>query len=67
MKFEHVGSTAVVGSRVKPVVDIIARVRSLDDVPRHVPALRELGYVQITFLVGRLFFLNRWPTTTTST
>lgn len=59
LKFEHVGSTAVAGLAGKPVVDILAGVRSLEDVAPHLPALAELGYPQIPFLPGRLFFLKR--------
>jgi GrpB-like predicted nucleotidyltransferase (UPF0157 family) len=59
LKFEHVGSTAVVGLAGKPVVDILAGVRSLEDVTPHLRALAELGYIQVPFLPGRLFFLKR--------
>ena len=57
--FEHVGSSAVEGLAGKPVVDILAAVRRLEDVASHAQALVGLGYVQIPFLPGRLFFLKR--------
>src|SRR5580658_467698 len=53
--FEHVGSSAVEGLAGKPVVDILAAVRRLEDVASHAQALVGLGYVQIPFLPGRLF------------
>ena len=59
LEFEHVGSTAVPGLPGKPVVDILGAVRALPEVEAHLGALAELGYVQLPFLPGRLFFLRR--------
>lgn len=43
--FEHVGSTAVPGLAAKPVIDISACVRSLDDAAPLIPKLEALGYI----------------------
>jgi GrpB-like predicted nucleotidyltransferase (UPF0157 family) len=42
---EHVGSTAVPGLRAKPIVDIMAPVRSLDAARKAVPALQADGWL----------------------
>jgi GrpB-like predicted nucleotidyltransferase (UPF0157 family) len=58
---EHVGSTAVPGLAAKPIIDIDVVVRSGDDVPDAVEALRTLGYVYQgdKGIPGREAFL--WP------
>jgi GrpB-like predicted nucleotidyltransferase (UPF0157 family) len=61
VEFHHVGSTAVPGLAGKPVVDMLAGVRSLADVEPHASTLGERGYFQLPFLPGRLFFLKRMP------
>ena len=43
-EIEHVGSTAVPGLAAKPVIDIMAGVKSLDDSPILVERLVGLGY-----------------------
>ena len=43
-EIEHVGSTAVTGLAAKPVIDIMAGVKSLDDSPILVERLVGLGY-----------------------
>lgn len=45
---EHIGSTAVPGLAAKPVIDILAGVRSLQDAPAFLPPLIELGYTYIS-------------------
>jgi len=65
--FAHVGRTAVPGLASKPVIDILAGARSLDDATALAGTLAALGYVQIPFrpagaagvAVERLFFLKR--------
>jgi GrpB-like predicted nucleotidyltransferase (UPF0157 family) len=42
---EHFGSTAVPGLRAKPVVDILAPVRSLADAARAIPLLEQDGWL----------------------
>ena len=42
---EHVGSTAVVGLPAKPVIDIMAAVRDLDDSRAALPVLAAYGYL----------------------
>src|SRR4051812_34398660 len=42
---EHVGSTAVPGLRAKPVVDVLAPVRSLLDARRALPLLERDGWL----------------------
>ena len=44
---EHIGSTAVPGLAAKPVIDILAGVRSLLEAPIFIPALLALGYEYI--------------------
>ena len=41
---EHVGSTAVPGLAAKPVIDILAGLRTLADAPHCIPRLQGLGY-----------------------
>lgn len=41
---EHVGSTSVPGLGAKPIIDLLALVRRLDDVMPHVEALKAIGY-----------------------
>jgi GrpB-like predicted nucleotidyltransferase (UPF0157 family) len=41
---EHMGSTAIPGLSAKPIIDIIAALRSLDEVPACLEPLRGLGY-----------------------
>src|SRR5258706_10686092 len=41
---EHVGSTAVPGLAAKPVIDIMAGVRSLDESRPAIPALATIDY-----------------------
>jgi GrpB-like predicted nucleotidyltransferase (UPF0157 family) len=43
-EIEHIGSTAVPGLAAKPVVDILARVRSLEESRPAIAAVSELGY-----------------------
>jgi GrpB-like predicted nucleotidyltransferase (UPF0157 family) len=40
----HVGSTAVPGLAAKPVIDMIAEIRNLDDARQAIPVLTGLGY-----------------------
>jgi GrpB-like predicted nucleotidyltransferase (UPF0157 family) len=42
---EHIGSTAVPGLRAKPVVDVLAPVRSLADARRALPLLERDGWL----------------------
>lgn len=42
---EHIGSTAVAGMPAKPVVDVLALVRSLDEARAAVPALEADGWL----------------------
>lgn len=41
---EHIGSTAVPGLGAKPIIDILATVRSLDNVKELIQPLRSIGY-----------------------
>lgn len=45
---EHIGSTAVAGLGAKPIIDIMAGVRGSDDADDCIPALRKIGYNDIT-------------------
>lgn len=44
VSLEHIGSTSVPGLAAKPIIDMLAGLRSLDDTPRFAPALINLGY-----------------------
>ncbi len=40
----HIGSTSVPGLAAKPIIDMLIGLKSLDDTPRFVPLLVDLGY-----------------------
>lgn len=44
LEFKHIGSTSVPGLKAKPIIDMIAAVRNLDDVEKIVSKLEENGY-----------------------
>lgn len=44
---EHIGSTSVPGLAAKPVIDILAGLRSLDEAPECVAPLAALGYAYV--------------------
>lgn len=44
VSLEHIGSTSVPGLAAKPIIDMLAGLRSLDDTPKFAPALINLGY-----------------------
>ncbi|WP_182525168.1 GrpB family protein [Nocardioides dongkuii] len=58
----HVGSTSVPGLEAKPLIDLQAGLRALDDAARVIPRLTELGY---TFMPERVYgdfvFLPKGP------
>lgn len=41
---EHIGSTAVPGLAAKPILDMLAAIRDLDEARAAIPVLREMGY-----------------------
>ena len=41
---EHIGSTAIPGSKAKPIIDIAIGVRNLKDAERFVKPLKQFGY-----------------------
>lgn len=43
LRVEHVGSTAVEGMDAKPLIDMMAAVRSLDEASALVPMLERMG------------------------
>jgi len=58
--FEHIGSTAVPGLRAKPIIDMMAAVRSLREASSLVETLDALGYhVLETGMRNRLFLRRR--------
>jgi GrpB-like predicted nucleotidyltransferase (UPF0157 family) len=61
-KIEHVGSTSVPGLAAKPLIDMIAAVRLLDDYKKLIAPLRSLDY---EFMPKRVFedrvFLPKGP------
>ena len=60
---EHIGSTAVPGLNAKPVLDLLAGVRSLRDAERCVGSLEGIGYEHRgdAGVSGRLFFRTSSP------
>jgi GrpB-like predicted nucleotidyltransferase (UPF0157 family) len=48
VSLDHIGSTAVPGLGGKPIVDILAGVRSLSDADAILSPLREIGYDDVT-------------------
>jgi GrpB-like predicted nucleotidyltransferase (UPF0157 family) len=57
VRLEHIGSTSVPGLAAKPVIDMMASVRDLQDGRAAQAALAELGYALIgTGMPDRLFF-----------
>jgi len=48
-EIEHIGSTAVPGLPAKPVIDIMAPVRSLDESRSAIEALKQPGYVYFPY------------------
>ena len=57
---EHIGSTSVPGLGAKPVIDIMAGVRSLANVERMIPRIEGLGYAYVpeyeAEIPGRRYF-----------
>jgi GrpB-like predicted nucleotidyltransferase (UPF0157 family) len=41
---EHIGSTAVPGLAAKPILDMLAGIRDLDEARAAIPVLRQMGY-----------------------
>jgi GrpB-like predicted nucleotidyltransferase (UPF0157 family) len=58
VRVEHIGSTAVPGLSAKPVLDLLAGLRSLDLGPAELQGMQALGYEYLGEhgLPGRLFF-----------
>ncbi len=56
-EIEHIGSTAIPGLRAKPIIDLMASVRALEDVEELLPVLAEAGYelAEVGFLKRRFF------------
>lgn len=60
LRLEHIGSTSVPGLAAKPVIDMMATVRRLQDGLAARTALAELGYQLVeTGMPDRLFFQRR--------
>lgn len=64
---EHIGSTAVVGLAAKPVIDLMAAVKTLRDVQSCIQPMIELGYEYIsefeTVMPERRYFRKGMPRT----
>jgi GrpB-like predicted nucleotidyltransferase (UPF0157 family) len=60
---EHIGSTAIPNMIAKPVIDILLTVKHLQDAPKCIQPLRELGYAFIDYPqnTDRLFFRKGKP------
>jgi GrpB-like predicted nucleotidyltransferase (UPF0157 family) len=60
VRLEHIGSTSVPGLAAKPVIDMMASVRGLQDGRAAQAALAELGYELVgTGMPDRLFYQRR--------
>ncbi|HYO89405.1 MAG TPA: GrpB family protein [Candidatus Limnocylindrales bacterium] len=44
---EHIGSTSVPGLAAKPILDLLAGLRTLDNAPACIPLLATLGYIYV--------------------
>lgn len=55
---EHIGSTSVPGLAAKPIIDMIAAIRSFDDLEQMITLLEKLGYEYMPerMFVDRKFF-----------
>jgi len=60
VRLEHMGSTAVPGLAAKPVIDMMAAVRSLDDGYAALPTLAALGYTLIETGMPQRLFLRKY-------
>lgn len=49
---EHIGSTSILGLAAKPIIDIVAAVKSFDDLPEFIDGLQKLGY---EYMSDRMF------------
>lgn len=60
---EHIGSTAVAGLAAKPVIDVLAGLRTLDLTRAQIEAMASLGYEYLGEygIPGRLFFRKGRP------
>jgi len=58
---EHVGSTAVPGLSAKPIIDMLAGVRSLESVVTADEAIRGIGYLPWVGADGRISYERRDP------
>jgi GrpB-like predicted nucleotidyltransferase (UPF0157 family) len=62
VSIEHIGSTSVPGLAAKPIVDMLAAVRSVEDVARCGDPLGALGYLDARIQVpGRWLFCQGGP------
>lgn len=57
LEIEHIGSTSVPGQAAKPIIDMIAAVRSLDDVAQLIVPLQALGY---EYMPERMFATRKF-------
>ena len=44
LAIEHIGSTSIPGLAAKPIIDMVAAIKSFDDLPEFVNGLQKLGY-----------------------
>ena len=56
---EHIGSTAVPGLAAKPVIDIMAPVKSLDASVAAIPAARRIGYIHFPYKPEQMHWFCR--------
>jgi len=59
VELEHVGSTAIPGLAAKPVIDMMAAVRTLEDGPAILARLAPLGFTSVSIDMPRRLLLRR--------
>jgi GrpB-like predicted nucleotidyltransferase (UPF0157 family) len=61
LKIEHIGSTAIEGMHAKPIIDIIAAIRSLNLATSFIPLVESIGYIHKNEddIPTRLFFVKK--------
>lgn len=59
VELEHIGSTAIPNQRAKPVIDIMAAIRSLEELDDFLPALNSLNYQLMDAGMSNRYFLRK--------
>jgi GrpB-like predicted nucleotidyltransferase (UPF0157 family)/truncated hemoglobin YjbI len=62
LELEHMGSTAIPGQRAKPIIDMMAAVKQLDDLDIFLPELEGMGYQLFDTRMSGRHFLSKVDT-----